>query len=118
MHELSIAAGILEAVLDKGKELKRIDEIHVSIGCLMMINTEQLGFGFELLAKGTAAEKAQLRFMTMKAKLKCPAGHETCVDIVELDFNHLLPALRCSVCGEPTEILEGRDLFLTRIVGE
>ena len=118
MHELSIAAGILEAVLDKGKDLKKIDEIHLSVGCLMMVNTEQLGFGFEMLAKGTAAEHAKLHFTMMKAKLTCPAGHETLMNIEELDFNHLLPVLRCGVCGATTEILEGRDLFLTRIIGE
>jgi hydrogenase nickel incorporation protein HypA/HybF len=118
MHELSIAAGILEAVLDKGRELKRIDEVHLSVGCLMMINTEQLGFGFEMLSKGTAAEKAKLLFTMTRAKLRCPAGHETFMDVEELDFNHLLPVLRCGACGAPTEILEGRDLFLTRIIGE
>jgi hypothetical protein len=40
------------------------------------------------------------------------------MDVEELDFNHLLPVLRCGACGAPTEILEGRDLFLTRIIGE
>jgi len=118
MHELSVAAGILETAVEKARELKKIDEIHLSIGCLMMLNPEQLRFGFEVLARGTIAEKAVLKIEIGKAKLRCANGHETTVEVKELALNHLLPVIRCRVCDAPTEILEGRDLILIRIIGE
>jgi hydrogenase nickel incorporation protein HypA/HybF len=118
MHELSVASSILDTALEKGRELSRIDEIHLSLGCLMMLNPDQLRFGFEMLARGTIAEKAVLRFEIRKARVRCSRGHETEVDVKEFSVEHLLPAARCSLCGEPTEVLEGRELILTRIIGE
>jgi len=118
MHELSVAASILETALEKGRELARIDEIHLNLGCLMMLNPEQLSFGFEMLARGTIAEHAHLRFEVQKARLRCPEGHETEIEMGDGAADHLLPVLRCAACGAPAQIVEGRDLFMTRIIGE
>ena len=118
MHEMSIAANILDNVLEHAAKLERVEEVHLTVGCLMMLNAEQLRFGFDMLAKGTIAEGAKVRIEITKAKLACENGHETVIEVKELVMDHLLPALRCGECGSPTRILEGRDLVLTRIVGE
>ncbi len=118
MHEMSIAASILDSVLEHAKNLERVEEVHLSVGCLMMLNADQLSFGFDILAKGTIAEGARVRVEITKAKLACENGHEIDIEVKELVTDHLLPALRCGECGSPTRILEGRDLILTRIVGE
>ncbi len=98
--------------------MRRIDEVHVSIGCLAMVNAEQVGYGFGMLAKGTAAEEARLVFTLTSARLRCPMGHEMEVKMERIDFDRLLPITKCCECGFPSQIVEGRDIFLTKIVGE
>ena len=118
MHELWVANALLEAVLEKGKGLKKIEEVHVSVGCLAMVNMQQIEFGFRMLSKGTPAEEAKIFLKPGEAKLRCSEGHETNEMIECLDFSHLLPIIRCRICGGVAQIIEGKEILLTRIVGE
>ncbi len=118
MHELALAATIIESALEHAGSLARIDEVHVSVGCLVMASPEQLAFGFETLSVGTAAGGARLIVETTPVLARCASGHETRAMIAQLGMESLMGVLECPQCGEPADIVEGREIVLTRIVGE
>lgn len=118
MHELSVAASILENTVECAEGCKKIKKIYLYVGCLLMLNAEQLKFGFEILSKGTSAENAELEIEIGKAKLLCENGHETSVELKNLDARNVFLLSKCSVCGAGTEILGGRELVLKKIIAE
>jgi hydrogenase nickel incorporation protein HypA/HybF len=73
MHELSIAANILELAEDEAKQAgcQTITEIELEIGTLAGVELEALRFGFEAVSKGSMAQDAGLNIITTQAKAKC-----------------------------------------------
>lgn len=63
MHEMSIAAAIVDLVGDEQRknEFSRVRSIHVVIGALSHVDPRALEFGFDAASKGTVADGAQLR---------------------------------------------------------
>ena len=59
MHELSMAQGILNAVLETAEQnsATEVTEIVIEIGKLAMLNPEQVKFMLDVLSKDTIAEK-------------------------------------------------------------
>ena len=58
MHEFSFATSIVESVLDLAKKqgASKVLGVHMRIGKLRALSTEQLSFSYEILAKGTILE--------------------------------------------------------------
>jgi len=118
MHELSIARNIVDAACAAGGELARIDEVRVRVGCLAMVNAEQLAFCFEVAAKDTKAGKARLAVELAPARARCARGHVAEALVEELTVEAMAPLLRCGACGEPVTVEGGRDIVLVQITGE
>ncbi len=105
MHEMSMAQGVLDIVLDYAakNEAKRVKEISLLIGEMTGVVFESLEFCFTSLAKGTIASEAKLKLNLVPLVGQCPdcnwQGH------IER-YNFL-----CPQCGSAAlKVISGREL--------
>jgi hydrogenase nickel incorporation protein HypA/HybF len=77
MHELALAQGILQVVLDVA-DGERAKTVRVSAGDLLVVSEDSLQFSFELVAQNTLAEAARLEVAIV-------SGDELLVDAIELE---------------------------------
>lgn len=113
MHEVSIAQGLLQIVLDEVKKhsISKVSVVKLKIGELTGVQTSALTFCFELLTKDTPVEGADLRIDMIPIKAKClDCGH---VFIAE-DYSFFCPG--CS--GFNIELMSGRELHVQEIEGD
>jgi hydrogenase nickel incorporation protein HypA/HybF len=107
MHELSIAASILEAAQREAalcpSRRASLQKIAVRVGELSAVDPEALRFGFEMLTKGTEMETVALDLEFIARTNRCrDCGTEFVVK--ELEF-------RCPACGAcETTFLRGDEL--------
>jgi hydrogenase nickel incorporation protein HypA/HybF len=105
MHELSIAASILEAAQREAalRQNALLQKIAVRVGELAAVDPESLRFGFEMLTKGTELEPVALELEFIARTNRCAdCGAEFTVK--DLDF-------RCPACGgHDTSFLRGDEL--------
>jgi hydrogenase nickel incorporation protein HypA/HybF len=73
MHELPVTQSLLKLAVQHAEavEATRICEIHIEIGQLSTYVDESIQFYWELIAKGTIAEKAKLHFHRIPMELEC-----------------------------------------------
>jgi hydrogenase nickel incorporation protein HypA/HybF len=85
MHELSIAAALLETIEEERVRhgFERVVRVRLRIGRYSNVVPEALVFGFEALAEGTAAAGAVLDFEHVPGRDDPLAGED--LDIVSLD---------------------------------
>lgn len=104
MHELSIAASIVE-VAARHADGRRVERVFVRVGHLRQVVPSALAFGFALVAQGTAVEGAELRIEAVPARGVCRAcGAES-----ELESFPLV----CGACGGfDLELLAGEELYV------
>jgi hydrogenase nickel incorporation protein HypA/HybF len=104
MHELSVAASILE-ITCRHAAGRRVTRVQVQVGHLRQVVPSALTFSFELIAQGTLAEGAPLEIEAIPAVGICRA----CGARSELDA---FP-LHCSSCGGfNLEIVAGEELIV------
>ena len=111
MHELSIAASILERVLQVAAEqgATRVTAVRLAIGRLSGIEPAALHTGFATLGAGTAAEGAPLLVRDVPLVVWC--AH--CLREVEVVSVQRLQCPRCgTACGE---VRYGRELELEAV---
>jgi hydrogenase nickel incorporation protein HypA/HybF len=62
MHELSLAAGIVDLVSDAARahDASRVVRVRLAVGALAQVEPEALALGFEAASRGTVAEGASL----------------------------------------------------------
>lgn len=105
MHELGIAASILENV---EKEAQRhpgshISKVGVKIGELAGVDQDALQFGFEVLVKDTDWEPLLLEVEFVPRMQRCPK--------CAYDFRMTEYDPRCPLCGEvATVCISGEEL--------
>ena len=111
MHEVSLMKNLLKTVEDvalrEGGGPVRV--IHLRIGEMSGVNTDALSFAFEVLSKGTCAEKGRLEFERVSLNARCrECGSEFHPD--EFVF-------RCKKCGSPEiDVLRGREMEVDYIL--
>lgn len=114
MHELPATRGMLEVALESASDAARrarrdpgdlrIREIHLVVGELTSIVDDSVQFYFDILARGTAAEGAELVFRREPARLRClSCGHR------EEVVPPLAPA--CPTCGSLRLEVTGGQAF-------
>ena len=104
MHELSIAASIVE-IACRHAEGQRVTRVRVQVGHLRQVVPAALTFSFELVAQGTVAEGAPLEIEAIPAAGICRA----CGIQSEL---RTFP-LHCLSCGGfDLEIVAGEELIV------
>ena len=105
MHELGIAASILESVQKEAERHPdaRITKVGVKIGELAGVDRDALQFGFEVLVKDTEWEPLVLDLEYIPRTQRCP---KCAYDFRMTDFDP-----RCPLCGEfATECISGEEL--------
>lgn len=110
MHELSLAAALLETLEEEaGKHgSKKVTHVRLKVGALSGVVPELLESAFEAVKKGTIADAAALEIEAVPVRLRCrDCGGE------RLDAEGDFACLACG--GRSVEILEGRELFVERI---
>ncbi|MCL4471903.1 MAG: hydrogenase maturation nickel metallochaperone HypA [Gammaproteobacteria bacterium] len=73
MHEMSLAASVLELVENSAKVngFSRVKTVWLEIGALAGVEAEAMRFCFEAVVKGTLAEGARLEIVATKGQGKC-----------------------------------------------
>lgn len=111
MHELSLGKNILALVLDNSNGFSRVTQLLLEVGQLTAIDTPSLLMGFELLAKGTLAEGAQVECIML-------SGQAWCADCQKTVPLHQYGEPCCDCGGYSLEVTQGEGLHLKSMVVE
>lgn len=110
MHELAVTQSILDIVLQHARKANaaKVTKIYLVIGDLSSIVDESVQFYWEIIAKDTVAEQADLIFQRVAATFKCLE----CQTVYQLDGQVVF----CPSCGSSKiEILSGEEFFIEAI---
>jgi hydrogenase nickel incorporation protein HypA/HybF len=111
MHEIGLAAAILEAV-EKRAAGRPVCRATIRAGALLRIVEPSMDQAFQLVTEGTVAEGAAIDMVVTPARLTCRAcGH---------DGSTLDPLAACPTCGDgDVDVTGGDELVLESIeIGE
>ncbi|MDR3793620.1 MAG: hydrogenase maturation nickel metallochaperone HypA [Terracidiphilus sp.] len=111
MHELSIAASIVEAVTETAAAYPgtRVKAVHLRLGALSDVVEDSLSFCWELTVKDTPLESASLEIEKVPVVVHCARCNE---DVQLESVQHF----RCPKCGEPTmDLRQGKELEIESI---
>lgn len=123
MHELSIAGAVVDTALKAAKG-RPVRLVTVRIGTLRMVVPDSLSFYFEIVARDTLCEGAELEVERVTALLRCPqcakewdpapppiASHE-----LEPSPTQFMPYFHCPGCeGAAGEVIAGNELEVDSI---
>lgn len=113
MHEMSIAMQLIDQVkLNAEKSrMTRIDRVELEVGAMLMIVPEALDMAFQVLARDTIVEGAEL----MQTEIPLEAECRACGKVFEANVENFA----CPACGKAdVRFKEGRDIILKSITGE
>ncbi len=117
MHELSLAKAVVRVALAHAAE-RRVARVSLRVGSLRQAVPSSLGFYFEIAARETACEGAELDQEAVPALLRCescdrewdPAPPPARTD------QELVPRFRCPACGgSRSEVVRGDELEVSSI---
>lgn len=102
MHELSVATAVLNTAL-KHAEDRRVSVVSLRVGAMRQVVPDSLRFYFEIVARDTACEDAELALVEIATELRCAA--------CERRWSPQIPAFRCPDCGSADVLtLAGEEL--------
>lgn len=110
MHELSVTESILNIVLREAQHCKgqKIREIGIVIGQMSSFVPDCIEYYFAFLSKGTLADRARLKFNTIKPVIRC----RNCDQEIEITN----PFTVCPICGSAnTKLISGRECYVEYI---
>ncbi len=113
MHELAVAESLLKIVEDQGKKhgLFRVNLVRLRIGKLSTVVPEALSFSFEVIARGSLAEGAELATEVVPVIAHC----KDCGVDFEMESHFFL----CPQCGGAVlALVSGKELEIVDIEGE
>ncbi|KZX10125.1 hydrogenase maturation nickel metallochaperone HypA [Methanobrevibacter filiformis] len=120
MHELSMAEGILKAVIEKSEDnnATEVIEVVVEIGKMVLINPEQIKFLLDVLSEDTIVKGAIFTIEEIPIEIDCPeCEYKGKIDDDELD--HYAPVVNCPKCGNKRlHITNGKDCIVKNIIIE
>ena len=111
MHELSIAASIVDAVTESAAAYPgaRVKEVRLRVGALASVIEDSLQFCWGITVEGTPLEGSKLVVNVLPVIAHCDA----CGKDGELSS---LQSFRCPHCGEPAgDLRQGRELEIDSI---
>ena len=120
MHELSMAQGIINAVIEtaESNNATEVTEVGIEIGRLAMINPEQLRFMLSVLVENTIVEEAEIKIEEIPIEIDCSECGFHGEDQVD-DKDHYAPLVECPKCkNRRVSILNGKDCVVKNIVIE
>jgi hydrogenase nickel incorporation protein HypA/HybF len=90
MHELSIATAVLNTALRHADD-EPVALVSMRVGTLRQVVPDSLRFYWEIVARDTVCEDAELEVQEIATRLRC----EHC----EREWEPLIPAFRCPDCS-------------------
>src|ERR1039458_10230807 len=111
MHELSVAASIVDAVTESAAAYPgaRVKEVRLRVGALASVIEDSLQFCWGITTEGTPLEGAKLVVKILPVVTHC----EACGKDGELQS---LQSFRCPHCGEPcSDLRQGREMEIDSI---
>jgi len=119
MHELSIAATIMEDVLGfiEEREIARVVRVKLAIGELTCIQPEQLKFCYESVTRETPLAGSELEIEAVPARVTCGhCGYEGAPRYWMDSLADLpVPTLQCPGCGKSAEAAQGHECAIKTI---
>jgi hydrogenase nickel incorporation protein HypA/HybF len=102
MHELSIASAVLGTAL-KHADGRPVEVVAMRVGTLRQVVPDSLRFYWEIVARDTVCEDAELDVTVIEARLHCQdCGRE---------WEPLIAAFRCPDCASAkVDIIAGQEL--------
>jgi len=113
MHEMSIAAGLMDQVLEIAKVngLKEIDEIEIETGFLRQVVPEVMQEAFLAVRRETIAQNATLKIVEIAPLSEC--------NICKKQFEPQLNDFLCPECQKAdVKVLKGDEIILKSIQGK
>jgi hydrogenase nickel incorporation protein HypA/HybF len=107
MHELSVTKGILKICIEEGEryKVKEINKVNIKVGELTGLVPNCIAYYFNIVAKGTIAEGAEILIEKIPVSIHC----EECGFEGELGKNNYY----CPKCsGSKYKIIKGREFYL------
>lgn len=103
MHEMALCQGILDIIRDRASEegFSRVAAVRLRVGALSHVDPRALEFGFDVAARGTLAEGAELRIDRPAGRAFCMACSQTVTLAARGD--------PCPVCGSHQLMVVGGD---------
>lgn len=94
MHEMSLCEGVLRIIQEQAvvQNYSRVGSVTLEVGCLACVVPESLEMCFGAVTRGTLAEDAELRIVSVPGVAECRECGAT-VDITD----RITP---CPECGE------------------
>jgi hydrogenase nickel incorporation protein HypA/HybF len=119
MHELSIASGLVEKLLEFSTQHpdRTIIEVRLDIGELSHIDPEQLSFCYESIARETPLDGSTLAITRVPALVHCPhcayQGRPDCWT----DALAIAPivTMRCPRCGKAVDADQGHECAIKSV---
>lgn len=119
MHELSISSAIVDTALRHAAG-RKVNAVHVHVGALRQVVPSSLEFYFEITARDTLCEGAELDLTLIDALMRCRecAGEwdPSPEPLLDGDPAATLPRFRCPSCDAAgAEVCEGNELLVDSI---
>jgi hydrogenase nickel incorporation protein HypA/HybF len=118
MHEYSVAAELIEALLPQVEGVDgKVVAVILKKGELRILSDLALSNAFDMLAEGTALAGARLMIESVPATVRCTAcGYEGAAEHVSDEaFHFAVPILSCPRCKSEVDLTAGRELFVDRL---
>jgi hydrogenase nickel insertion protein HypA len=119
MHEFTVASLIVDALLDLAKKQgsKRVLDVHLRVGKLRSLSTEQVKFSYGILTKGTILEGSRLIVEEVTANVHCPkCGYDSKLDPDgDSSYHFALPSLVCPRCRDALSIIGGDECIISKV---
>ncbi len=119
MHELSIAATIVEDVLGFAEKqgIARIVRVRLAIGELTCVQPEQLKFCYESVTTETALAGSELDIEAIPACVACSNCRYNGSPKYWMDSvtDVPVPTLQCPTCGKSVEVVHGHECAIKTI---
>jgi hydrogenase nickel incorporation protein HypA/HybF len=119
VHEVSVMASIVEAVLEELKkhDVEKVEEVHMVMGELTFLGKEQLEFAYEIVTRGTILEGSKLVMTDEKVQVRClSCGYSGGVEYISGGGqDHVIPNLSCPKCGSTVEVTKGKSCAVTSL---
>jgi hydrogenase nickel incorporation protein HypA/HybF len=86
MHELSLAENLIEILEDEARRqgFRQVRRLWLDVGVLSAVEPAALLFAFDVAARGSCAEGAEVRLNPLPGEAWCPA----CRQVIEISTYH------------------------------
>lgn len=119
MHELSIAATVMEDVLTfvQSRGIAKVTRVRLAIGELTCVQPEQLKFCYESVTRETPLADSELEIEAVPARVACPhCGYEGAPRYWRDSLADVpVPTLQCPGCGKSADAAQGHECAIRTI---